>query len=117
MKHEWWYNFDGCRLVCEIEWDKDIRSHMTDFLKLTVAIADLRVFIYSTDSDDVNEEFDLLIKHSMHCQNGHFLAIPVPFDSNKCLQSATGICLPMMYWVSSSKPEILKKITLKKPCN
>ncbi len=57
---QWWEAFDGLRLACEIEWDDSIRSHMEDFLKLTVAIADLRVFIYSARNNDYTKQFERL---------------------------------------------------------
>ena len=42
-----WQGFHGLWLACEIEWSQNKNAVFGDFLKLTVAKADYRLFIFS----------------------------------------------------------------------
>jgi len=78
-----WQDFRGVKLACEIEWKHSNEHILEDFLKLVVADAELRVFVFAVKkSEDVESKFHLL-RNACPGSKGHrYLAICFPDGGN-----------------------------------
>ncbi len=80
--------FKGIRMACEIEWnygDKESNVELiNDFLKLTVADVDYRVFIFAVHPDQKNADsiFDLLYSMCPPSKGHRYLSIGI-YDVKK----------------------------------
>ncbi len=64
----WKFEFKGIVLACEIEWERNLDEIISDFQKLTVIDADIRLFIFQYDSDTEFNHF----KNSIEDASAHF---------------------------------------------
>ena len=80
-----WTDFKGVNLACEIEWKGDDYSLMEDFLKLTVAIAELRLFICTIpiDVQKQDEKFEKLKSLCPENMEFNYLVIGIPYRQPK----------------------------------
>ena len=74
-----WKDFRGVYLACEIEWRHDDANLLNDFLKLVVARADYRLFVFGCSKEqDAEEKFEMLIRHCPVSGGARYLALAVP---------------------------------------
>lgn len=79
--NDWWKRFDGLALACEIEWKMSDEEIATDFLKLAVADADLRLFIFAQMHS--SQAFKVIEFLKRLCPKGkqfRYMAICVPYN-------------------------------------
>ena len=79
MEEEWYKTFTGIYLACEIEWNRSEIEQVDDFLKLTVADVDLRLFIFA--ASDVNKaelRIELLYRLCPPSKGFRYMAIGIP---------------------------------------
>lgn len=76
-----WRNIDGLALACESEWTKTDWEILSDFLKLTLADADTRLFIY-TNSKSWKVHPVELCKEVCPSKNVSYLLIGFPDDDS-----------------------------------
>jgi hypothetical protein len=82
-RKEWWKSFRGVFLACEIEWNAAEEKLMEDFLKLTVAVADFRLFVCTLHPEKRERTFDPLLAGCPGSRGARYLAIGVPIPG-KC---------------------------------
>jgi len=76
-----WQDFRGIFLACEIEWKINKEEILDDFLKLTVAKAEYRLFVFSCKKKlEANNTFNFLKSHCPGSEGARYLAIAVPND-------------------------------------
>lgn len=83
-KHDW-RNCSGLALACESEWTMGQYSVLEDFFKLTFAVADLRLFIYTNPAIDEDHPVDMCRRVCPLSRGFRYLAIGFPGSkSGKC---------------------------------
>lgn len=76
-----WKELQGIFLACEIEWNYDLECILEDFLKLTVAKAEYRLFIFACGKEaGAASFFDILKQHCPGSEEARYMAIVVPND-------------------------------------
>ena len=83
-----WMGLEGVFLACEIEWQESTYNRLEDFLKLTVAVADYRLFIFTIPNTHVAQDarakiFDELKEVCPGSRGFRYLAIGVPNHPHK----------------------------------
>ena len=76
-----WEDLYALPLACEIEWSQNWRATVNDFLRLTVADADIKLFIFAcANFRDAQERIELLREKARNVRRfrGEFLVIAVP---------------------------------------
>ncbi len=74
-----WKDLRGIFLACEIEWKSDLEYILEDFLKLTVAKAEYRLFVFACRKQvDADSMFDILQRHCPGSEGARYMAIVVP---------------------------------------
>ena len=79
-----WRTCDGLALACESEWLTGEYDILTDFLKLTFAVADLRLFVYEHTVTDGIHPVDRCKEVCPLSRGFRYLTIGFPGREEKC---------------------------------